>query len=183
MILLHVCCAPCAGGCVEKLLEDQEDILLYFSNSNLVSREEFDKRLDSVRIMAEHYRLVLEIDPYDHEAWLREVRGLEDEPEYGRRCPVCFRFSLGRAAARAAAGNMDFATTLTVSPRKSSALIFSVGREFPGFREIDFKKGGTYQRSCAISRELGFYRQNFCGCPFSVRQVQKTPDSRILNSN
>ena len=169
MILLHVCCAPCAGGCVEKLLDSREDVLLYYSNSNLASVGEFERRLDSVKIMAGHYRLPLEVDPYDHEAWLREVSGLESEPEYGRRCGVCFRFSLGRAAARAAVDGWEFATTLTVSPRKSSKLIFSVGREFAGFREIDFKKGGTYQRSCAISRELGFYRQNFCGCPFSVR--------------
>lgn len=169
MLLLHVCCAPCGGGCVEKLLASGEEILLYFSNSNLVSAAEFERRLDSVKIMAEHYRLPLEVDPYDHGSWEAAVRGLEGEPEYGKRCPECFRFSLGRAAIRAAADDMEFTTTLTVSPRKSTPLIFSVGREFAGFREIDFKKGGTYQRCCAISRELGFYRQNFCGCPYSVR--------------
>lgn len=166
MILLHICCAPCGGGCVEKLLASGERPRLFFSNSNLEAAE-FERRLESVRRLAEIYRLALEVDPCDHAAWLAWVAGLEAEPEHGSRCPRCFAFSFRRAAQRAAELGCRFTTTLSVSPRKSTAVIFEVGSRFAEFEPIDFKKGGTYRRSCEISREHGFYRQQFCGCPFS----------------
>lgn len=166
--LLHICCAPCGGGCAERMIAEGRPPLLYYSNSNLESREEFDRRLESVVRLARHFELALEVDPYDHAAWLKAVAGLENEPEHGRRCEKCFAFSLGRAAAFAA--GRPFCTTLTVSPRKSSAVIFAVGAMFPGFEPIDFKKRDGYRRSCEIARKLRFYRQNFCGCEFSHRQ-------------
>ena len=166
--LLHICCAPCGGGCAERMISEGRPPLLYFSNSNLESREEFDRRLESVVRLARHFELALEVDPYDHAAWLEAVAGLENEPEHGRRCEKCFAFSLGRAAAFAA--GKPFCTTLTVSPRKSSAVIFAVGSKFPNFEPVDFKKRDGYRRSCEIARELLFYRQNFCGCEFSHRR-------------
>lgn len=166
MILLHICCAPCGGGCVEKLLAAGEEPRLFFSNSNLESAE-FERRLESVERLAAIYRLELEADPCDHAAWLAWNAGLEKEPEHGARCPRCFEFSFRRASQRAAALGCRFTTTLTVSPRKSTAVLFEVGSRFANFEAIDFKKGGTYRRSCEICREQGFYRQKFCGCPFS----------------
>lgn len=169
-LLLHICCAPCGGGCVARL-KDEEDTepVLYYSNSNLCSEEEFDRRLDSVRLLARARHLRLEVDPYDHASWLGAVAGLEDEPERGARCDKCFAWSLARTAAMAEALDMDFATTLTVSPLKESRRVFAAGRPFPRFREIDFKKKDGYRRSCEIASQLGFYRQNFCGCEFSKR--------------
>jgi len=166
MILLHICCAPCGGGCVEMLLRSNETPRLYFSNSNL-EPEEFERRLDSVRRLAGIYRLELEVDPCDHGKWLEWVRGLESSPEGGARCLRCFEYSFRRASLRAAELGCRFATTLTVSPRKSTARLFEAGSRFANFEAIDFRKGGTYRRSCEISREHGFYRQTFCGCPFS----------------
>ena len=180
MILLHICCAPCGGGCVEKMLESGEEPRLFFSNSNLVPAE-FERRLDSVRRLAEIYRLELEVDPCDHAAWLAWVAGLEHEPEHGSRCPRCFEFSFRRAARRAAELGCRFTTTLTVSPRKSTAVLFEVGARFAEFEPIDFKKGGTYQRSCEICRQYGFYRQNFCGCPFS--ETESAAHRRARNAS
>lgn len=169
-LLLHICCAPCGGSCVERLIAAGRPPCLYYSNSNLESRAEFDRRLESVVRLAEHFQLPLEVDPYDHDAWLKATAGLENEPEGGRRCARCFAFSLGRAAAFAA--GKPFCTTLTVSPCKSSAVLFAVGASWPEFEAIDFKKRDGYRRSCEIARELGFYRQNFCGCEFSHRRPE-----------
>ena len=166
-ILLHICCAPCGGGCVERLLAEGRSVRLYYSNGNLATLEEFERRLDSVKLLARHFGVELEVDPYDHAAYLERVAGLENEPERGLRCRECFEHNLGRAAQRAAELKRPFATTLTVSPHKSSALIFAVGGAWANFEPIDFKKRDGFLRSNQIARELGFYRQNFCGCEFS----------------
>ena len=168
-LLLHICCAPCGGGCVERLLAEGRKVRLFYSNGNLASREEFDKRLDSVKLLARHFGVDLEVDPYDHAAYLAAVSGLEDAPERGARCARCFGFNLGRTARRAAELGMDFSTTLTVSPHKSSAMIFAAGGAYPHFEAIDFKKRDGFLNSNRIARELGFYRQQFCGCEFSLR--------------
>jgi predicted adenine nucleotide alpha hydrolase (AANH) superfamily ATPase len=168
-LLLHVCCAPCAGGCVDRLLKDENrKVVLYYSNSNINTREEFEKRLDSVRLLAELYQLELVVDPYDHEAWLKHVAGLENEPERGVRCPRCFGWSLKRAAEYAASRQMNFATSLTVSPHKNSKVIFDVGSIYPHFEPWDFKKKDGFKRSREIAKENHFYLQNFCGCEFSA---------------
>ena len=171
-ILLHICCAPCGGGCVERLLGEGRRVRLYYSNSNLASLDEFERRLDSVKLLSAHFGVPLEVDAYDHAAYLAAVAGLESEPERGARCVKCFAFNLGRAAKRAAELSLTFSTTLTVSPHKSSATIFAVGGAYPHFEAIDFKKRDGFLRSNRIARELGFYRQKFCGCEFSLRDTQ-----------
>ena len=168
-ILLHICCAPCGGGCVERLLGEGRTVRLFYSNGNIATSEEFERRLASVKILARHFGVELEVDPYDHAAYLAEVSGLENEPERGARCARCFAFNLGRAARRAAELGMTFSTTLTVSPHKNSAVIFAAGGAYPNFEAIDFKKRDGFRNSNRIARELGFYRQNFCGCEFSLR--------------
>ncbi len=167
MLLLHVCCAVCAAGCVERLLAEGRGVRLFFSNSNLDSRAEFERRLASVEQLAALTGLELEVDPYDHAGWLEAVAGLEREPEKGGRCPVCFGRALARTAKRAAELGASFATTLTVSPHKNSAVIFAAGAAFGAFEPIDFKKRNGFARSLALSAEYGFYRQNYCGCEFS----------------
>ena len=84
MLLLHVCCAPCAAGCVERLLETGREVRLYYSNSNITTKEEFERRLDSVERLAGIFGLALEVDPYDHDGWRGAVAGFESEPERGR---------------------------------------------------------------------------------------------------
>ena len=166
-MILHICCAPCGGGCVERLKEQGEKTVLFYSNSNLDSEEEFERRLESVRHLAEAQQLELVVDPYDHESWLEAVKGVENEPEQGERCRRCFRFNLSRTALFA--GGERFSTTLTVSPRKRSKVIFETGSEWGNFVPEDYKKRDGYRRSCEIARQYGFYRQNYCGCEFSLR--------------
>ena len=169
-ILLHCCCAVCASSCIERLLREGFSVTLFFSNSNIAPKEEYDRRLDAMRKLAGITGLELIEDDYDHAAWRRAVSGLEAEPERGKRCPECFRYSLTRTSERAAALGIDrFTTSLTVSPLKDSRTIFAVGNAFPGFEAIDFKKRDGYLRSGILAREYGLYRQQYCGCEFSFR--------------
>lgn len=169
-LLLHCCCAPCAGGCVGHPVLDEMELvpeLLYFSNCNLDSAEEFERRLACVRELGEKFNIPVEVDTYDHEAWKQAVAGLESESEGGARCRKCFEFSLSRAAAAAERNGFKFATSLTVSPRKSSSTIFDVASGLTGFVPLDFKKKNGYLNGTKLAKELGFYRQNYCGCEFS----------------
>ena len=169
-LLLHICCAPCACGCLDKI--KGREITLFFSNSNLSSAEEFEKRLESVRIFAECYHFPLIVDPYDHAAWLDAVAKVPEyaqAPERGARCAACFEYNLARTAAKAEELDMNFTTTLTVSPHKNSKLIFAIGGKSPRFEAIDFKKNDGFLKSLRLSKELNLYRQSFCGCEFSLR--------------
>lgn len=172
-ILLHVCCAPCAGAIVETLCAEGYRPVIFFSNSNIDTREEFDRRFGEVQRYAGHFGLETVCDPYDHEAWLADVRGLEDEPERGRRCYACFLHRLRRSAEYASQRNIGKVTTSLASSRwKSLEQVDASGKEACG-EEMwwgrNWRKGGLQERRCAIVREWGFYNQNWCGCEFSHR--------------
>ena len=113
-------------------------------------------------------------DGYLPELYLDAVRGLEKEPEGGSRCDRCFDLRLFRTAEYARENDFSlFATTLTVSPHKNAALINTIGFEKAercgvSYLPSDFKKKGGYQRSVALSKEYDLYRQQFCGCVFSL---------------
>ena len=168
-ILLHVCCAPCATACVERLLADDRDVSLYFSNSNINTKMEFEKRLSYVEKLAGIFDVGLEIDIYRHDDWLEYVRGLENEAEKGLRCVKCFEWGLRRTARKAAdVGIESFATSLTVSPHKNSRIIFEAGNQYSSFEALDFKKQDGFKRSRELSKEFALYRQSYCGCEFSI---------------
>lgn len=144
---------------------------MFFSNSNIYPKDEYLKRLENAVRLAGILNLEIEEDGYDHEAWLRHIRGFEDEPEHGKRCMKCFEFSLARAARAADILEFPaFATTLTVSRYKSSQQIFEVGKAFPAFKPFDFKKQNGYSRSIELSKAYNLYRQGYCGCEFSSPQ-------------
>ena len=179
-VLLHICCAPDSTATFEQLAPDYE-VVGFFHNDNLFPPEEYALRLANAEKAAAALGFTLEPCDYQPAAWDEAVRGLESEPEKGRRCAACFRYNLTAAALRAQAlGIPHFTTTLTISPHKSSALIFEIGNEIGRttgveFLEIDFKKKGGFQRSLEMTRELGLYRQNYCGCKYSLRSA----DARI----
>lgn len=141
---------------------------MFFSNSNIDSKEEFEKRLDAAKTLSVNDNVELIVDEYDHEAWLKEVAlGYEHSPEKGARCERCFKFNLARAAKKAAELGLEgFATSLTVSPHKVSSTIFSSSDD-PKFIKYDFKKKEGFKLSTKRAAELGLYRQSYCGCEFS----------------
>ncbi len=154
---------------------------MFFSNSNIDTKDEFEKRLNAAKTLAKNDNVELIVDEYDHEAWLKEVaRGYEHAPEKGARCERCFKFNLARAAKKAAELGLEgFATSLTVSPHKVSSTIFA-SCDDPKFVKYDFKKKEGFKLSTKRAAELGLYRQGYCGCEFS-RPIPSTrsPNPRI----
>lgn len=172
-VLLHTCCGPCASACVPRLKAAGDAVVMYFANSNIDTREEFERRLAEAVKLAEAEGVGLVAAPYDHEEWLREVAaGFEDEPEKGRRCERCFRYNLAKTSEYLAASGCDaFCTSLTVSPHKPSLLVFSASND-PRFLKEDFKKKDGFKLSVKRAAELGLYRQPYCGCEFSKRKME-----------
>ena len=184
-VLLHTCCGPCASACVPALRDLGEEVALFFSNSNIDTEAEFEKRLDNARKLAEADGVELVADAYDHADWLEHVaKGLEDAPEKGARCARCFRYNLARTATYAVThGYEAFTSSLTVSPHKVSSMVFAAGEDAaweasakecggsavaaPKFLTVDFKKKDGFLRSLRRAAELGLYRQSYCGCEFS----------------
>lgn len=169
-VLLHVCCGPCASSCVPRLRDEGagDDVTLFFANSNIDTREEFERRRASAEILAKAEGVKMATLEYDHEEWLAEVaKGCEGEPEKGRRCERCFRYNLAKAEEYAAKNGFDaFTTSLTVSPHKPSKMVFAAN-ESPAFLKMDFKKKEGFKKSVKRAAELGLYRQGYCGCEFS----------------
>jgi predicted adenine nucleotide alpha hydrolase (AANH) superfamily ATPase len=146
-------------------------VTLFFSNGNISPTEEYQKRLDAVRMLAERLAVPLVVDATDHADWLADVAtGFEAEPEKGKRCARCFRHSLLRTHQEMERQGFDaFTTSLTVSPHKPTPLIFEVGQAIDNarFLVVDFKKNDGFKHSVQLATEIGLYRQSYCGCEFS----------------
>ena len=176
-VVLHTCCGPCASACVPRLTDDGHEVTMLFANSNIDTREEFEKRRHEAEKLAKHDGVRFAALPYDHAEWLREVAaGYENEPEKGKRCERCFRYNLAKTAEFARANGIEsFTTSLTVSPHKVTKMIFDVAKSlfpvpcslFPSFLPYDFKKREGFKLSVKRAEELGLYRQSYCGCEFS----------------
>jgi UDP-GlcNAc:undecaprenyl-phosphate GlcNAc-1-phosphate transferase len=174
-LLLHICCAPCSVYLIKEVLKKEFNITLYFNNSNLCSEEEYAQRLSWVKWIAETEKLPLIIEPYQHEAWLNLVKGREADPEKGARCLLCYRGRLEASAKLAKEkGIKYFATSLSVSPYKDVQAISAISKELASKYQVDyldrdFQVNNIYQKSQELAKELGFYRQKFCGCEFTKR--------------
>ncbi|MDO5688752.1 MAG: epoxyqueuosine reductase QueH [Tissierellia bacterium] len=181
-LLLHSCCGPCSTYVLEYLSEYFEILLLYF-NPNIYPSEEYFFR------EREQRELIQRLDPkhpihmlsvrYQPEEYYDAVRGLEDTPEGGSRCEVCFRLRLTEAAKAAQSEGAEyFTTTLSISPHKNAQLLNRLGEEIGeeyGIQYLysDFKKKGGFLRSVQLTEQLGMYRQDYCGCEFSKRRLEE----------
>jgi predicted adenine nucleotide alpha hydrolase (AANH) superfamily ATPase len=156
------------------------DITLFYYNPNIFPADEYQHRLETQKEVLEKTGFATLVEGnYQHSDFLSAVRGYEGEPEGGARCEFCFRLRMEEAARLAKEGDYDyFATTLSVSPHKDAALLGKIGEELEaryGVKHLpsDFKKREGYKRSVALSNELGLYRQDYCGCEFSLRDARK----------
>jgi predicted adenine nucleotide alpha hydrolase (AANH) superfamily ATPase len=171
-LLLHTCCAPCVTVPVERLKSDYE-ISCFFYNPNIHPKEEYLKRLEEIQNLAKQLNVEIIIHQYDSDRWFELANGLEDEPEGGERCAVCFRMRLQEAAKYAKKQGFDvFTATLTISPNKNAILINQIGEELGKqyqikFLAANFKKKDGYKLSIKLSHKYDLYRQNYCGCIFS----------------
>jgi|GEM_PF-58995 len=172
-LLLHICCAPCATYLSVKRLMPRYDLTWYFYNSNLCDKEEYNKRLAAVSEVAKKFKIKLIIEDYNHVAWLEFVKGRENDPERGARCQICYRDRLLKTIQLAKTKKFDFfSTSLLVSPYKDSEKIKSISRDLSKefgikFLEEDFQSEDAYRKSQDLAKELGIYRQKFCGCEYS----------------
>ena len=197
-LLLHVCCAPCCGAIVEALAEAYaeagvpaaEHFAIFWSNSNIYTKEEYDKRKAEVLRYAAKYGIEVIDDDFDHKQWQKEVaKGREDAPERGARCLECFRFRLLRAARYATVHGFSTLTTSLASSRwKSLEQVDEAGRwacahSAEGLPDTvhktatnvqwwgrNWRKGGLQPRRNEIIKEQNFYNQTFCGCEYSISQ-------------
>lgn len=181
-IVLHICCGVCGAGVVDRLTKEGHEVLGFFYNPNIHPPEEYERRLAVARRVAKEFSFPLEVAPYTQEEWFAATKSLENEPEGGRRCEVCFRLRLNKTYEFLKNSKADaFTTTLTISPRKSAALVNRIGQEIGGekFLARDFKKQAGFQRATELAKKWELYRQNYCGCIYSLRKPAKpAPRSR-----
>ena len=160
-------------------MKQEYDITLFFSNSNICPKEEYEKRREDARKISATYLTPIIEDQYNHAEWRGFIRGLEGAHEGGLRCLKCFVYSLGRTSDYAKKHGFDlWTTTLTISPHKNSEALLSIGKKLGGFLEIDFKKKHGFRHSAELSRKYGLYRQQYCGCIYSERDryIPRSPE-------
>lgn len=181
-VLLHSCCGPCSSSVLEYLTK-YFDVSLLWYNPNIYPKEEFDRRFqaqvklieamglaDSVSVLAESWK---------SEDYYARIKGLESEPEGGKRCTECFRLRLLECARLAKHYGFDyFCTTLTVSRHKDEVRINELGEEIGKMFGVswlpsDFKKRDGENRSVELAEQYGIYRQLYCGCEFSLHRREE----------
>jgi len=174
-VVLHVCCAPDATIPWPALMEEGHKVTGYFYSSNIHPFEEFRRRSEDVERLALHLGAEFLVDEYRPLNWLEKVSSHILSPEGGERCALCFREQLEGAARMAVERGFDaLCTTLTISPHKDVGLVDVIGREVCDERGLEWlsriwRKNGGFPASVRKSRQLGLYRQNYCGCVMSIR--------------
>ena len=185
-VLLHTCCAPCSCAIIEALLGSGITPVIYYCNPNIYPFEEYEIRKKECTRYAQSLGLEIVDADYDHDNWLAQMEGLEDEPERGGRCLKCFKMRLLRTAQYARERGIKVITTTLASSRwKSLDQINEAGRWAcsnvssamtqdavpltPLWWEQNWRKGGLQERRLQIIKEYDFYNQLYCGCEFSMR--------------
>lgn len=175
-LLLHSCCGPCSSAVLE-LLTKYFDVDLYYYNPNIYPENEFIKRSNTQEELLKKLDSNIKFikGEYDYQIFKKEAIGLEKEKEGGPRCRKCINLRMEEACKYAKENNYDFfTTTLSVSPHKNSKMINEIGYSLEKKYNIpylysDFKKKDGYKRSIVLSKEYKLYRQDYCGCEYSIR--------------
>ena len=175
-LLLHSCCAPCSSAVLERLANDF-DITIYYYNPNIDTPLEFMRRAEELSKLDKlgiKYDVIIE--DYIPSEYDEAVKGLENLGEGSQRCYECYKLRLRKTAEYARNNGFEcFTTTLSVSPHKKVEWIHKIGREMEEefdvrYLDEDFKKQDGYKRSIELSKELGLYRQGYCGCAYSKEE-------------
>lgn len=189
-VLLHTCCAPCSSAIIEAMMQNGIRPVIYYCNPNIYPEEEYRIRKEECTRYAQALGLEIVDDDYDHENWLKAMKGLEDEPERGGRCLMCFKMRLLRTAQYARQRGIKVITTTLASSRwKSLDQINEAGRWAVGnsrpegdtvqpdadviWWDQNWRKGGLQERRLQIIKEYDFYNQQYCGCEFSLISLQR----------
>lgn len=179
-LLLHSCCGPCSSGVLEQIC-DTYDVTIFFYNPNIYPESEYLKRAENQKkyldAIKDKYNLKCVVATYKPNEFFDNVKGYEAEPEGGKRCSKCFRLRMRKTAIYAKENGYDFfTTTMSVSPHKNAKLLNEIGQEIS--KEIgieyltsDFKKHDGFLKSIQNSKKYNLYRQNYCGCIYSLKDV------------
>lgn len=177
-LLLHACCAPCSSAVLERIANHFK-ISIFYYNPNITDEDEYNKRITEIKklisIVHPKYEISLIEGKYEPEKFFEMAKGLEKEPERGKRCYKCYELRLSETARIAEEmGFKYFCTTLTLSPHKNVNWLNEIGEELNNkyrttYLYSDFKKKEGYKRSIILSKEYGLYRQDYCGCIFSKK--------------
>jgi Uncharacterized protein conserved in bacteria len=177
-LLLHSCCGPCSSYVLD-YLSNYFDITILYYNPNIYPENEYDKRLnEQIKLinLLNNKSIKLLTVPYNEEEFLNEIKGFETEEEGKQRCHLCYKFRLEKTANYAKENTYDFfATTLSVSPYKNSTVLNEIGIELEKKYNVpylysDFKKNDGYKKSIELSKKYDLYRQEYCGCRFSLEK-------------
>lgn len=174
-VLLHACCAPCSSAIVEWMLAAHIQPTIFYYNPNIFPQTEYEIRKAESKRHAESLGINWIDEDWNHDSWLCEVCGLENEPERGARCQRCFDLRLRAAAEKAVELGINvFATTLASSRWKRLDQIELAGKRAEQavigarFWAHNWRKGGLQERRNQLLKEYGFYNQRYCGCEFSM---------------
>ena len=174
-LLVLSCCAPCSCAVIKKLSDEGVNATVLFYNPNIFPHEEYVKRLEEQKRVCALFNIPFVDLPYENALWQECVKGLEKEPERGRRCSACFYMRLKRAAQYGKEHHFDaFASVLGVSRYKNLAQVdeqahrASAEENFP-YVDENWRKGGLEELRHALIKELKLYRQTYCGCPYSKK--------------
>ena len=149
--------------------------IVYFYNPDIYPIEEYELRLDAQRKLCEYHKCELIIEEYNQEEFFSSVIGFENEPERGKRCDICFKLRLEKTAKKAKELNINtFSTSIVISPHKDFKKLTEIGENIAkeyelNYLAVDFKKKDGFLKTNKIANSLELYRQNYCGCKFSMR--------------
>lgn len=179
-LLLHSCCAPCAGEIMEAVAASKIDTTVYFYNPNIHPIEEYELRKEENKRYCEALDFKFIDADYDKDNWFDRIKGLEDEPERGERCTKCFDMRFERSALFAHENDFSlFATTLGISRWKDLHQVNNSGLRAANrydnlaFWDFNWRKQGGSSRMIEISKREEFYQQEYCGCVYSLRDTNK----------
>ena len=179
-LLLHSCCAPCAGEIMEAVAASEIKTTVYFYNPNIHPLQEYELRKEENKRYCQKLGLDFIDADYDKDNWFKRIKGLENEPERGERCTKCFDMRFERSALYAHENNFFlFATTLGISRWKDLDQVNNSGLRaadrYSGlnFWDFNWRKAGGSPRMIEISKREEFYQQEYCGCVYSLRDTNK----------
>ena len=179
-LLLHSCCAPCAGEIMEAVAASKIKTTVYFYNPNIHPIQEYELRKEENKRYCQKLGLDFIDADYDKDNWFKRIKGLENEPERGERCTKCFDMRFERSALYAHENNFFlFATTLGISRWKDLDQVNNSGLRaadrYSGlnFWDFNWRKAGGSPRMIEISKREEFYQQEYCGCVYSLRDTNK----------
>lgn len=177
-VLLHSCCAPCSGEIMEKMTASGIDLTIFFYNPNIHPREEYEIRKQENIRFAQKMKIPFIDADYDRDNWFKRVKGLEWEPEKGKRCTVCFDMRFERSALYALENGFSvFTSSLGLSRWKDFNQINASGERaasrYPGmvYWTYNWRKKGGGDRMYEIAKREQFYQQEYCGCVYSLRDT------------